>query len=55
MSFFVKAAVESLKACPELNAEIRDNNIVYRNFYDIGIAVGGGRGWSCPSSATPNC
>ena len=48
MSFFVKAAIESLKACPELNAEIRDNSIVYRNFYDIGIAVGGGKGLVVP-------
>ena len=48
MSFFVKAAIESLKACPELNAEIRDNNVVYRNFYDISIAVGGGKGLVVP-------
>jgi len=48
MSFFVKAAIESLKACPELNAEIRDNNIIYRNFYDISIAVGGGKGLVVP-------
>ncbi len=48
MSFFVKAAIESLKACPELNAEIRDNNIVYRNFYDISVAVGGGKGLVVP-------
>ena len=48
MSFFVKAVVESLKACPELNAEIRDNTIVYRNFYDISIAVGGGKGLVVP-------
>ncbi len=48
MSFFVKAVIESLKACPELNAEIRDNSVVYRNFYDIGIAVGGGKGLVVP-------
>jgi 2-oxoglutarate dehydrogenase E2 component (dihydrolipoamide succinyltransferase) len=48
MSFFVKAVVESLKACPELNAEIRDGNIVYRNYYDISIAVGGGKGLVVP-------
>ena len=48
MSFFVKAVIESLKACPELNAEIRENNIVYRNFYDISIAVGGGKGLVVP-------
>jgi 2-oxoglutarate dehydrogenase E2 component (dihydrolipoamide succinyltransferase) len=48
MSFFVKAVVESLKASPELNAEIRDGNIVYRNYYDISIAVGGGKGLVVP-------
>jgi 2-oxoglutarate dehydrogenase E2 component (dihydrolipoamide succinyltransferase) len=48
MSFFVKAVVESLKVSPELNAEIRDDNIVYRNFFDISIAVGGGKGLVVP-------
>jgi 2-oxoglutarate dehydrogenase E2 component (dihydrolipoamide succinyltransferase) len=48
MAFFVKAAIEALKATPELNAEIRDESIVYRNYYDIGIAVGGGRGLVVP-------
>ncbi|HVR16401.1 MAG TPA: 2-oxo acid dehydrogenase subunit E2, partial [Candidatus Limnocylindrales bacterium] len=42
------AAVDALKLVPEVNAEIRDNNIVYRNFFDIGIAVGGGRGLVVP-------
>ena len=48
MSFFVKAAVDALKLVPEVNAEIRGNNIVYRNFFDIGIAVGGGKGLVVP-------
>jgi 2-oxoglutarate dehydrogenase E2 component (dihydrolipoamide succinyltransferase) len=48
MSFFVKAAVDALKLVPEVNAEIRSNNIVYRNFFDIGIAVGGGKGLVVP-------
>jgi 2-oxoglutarate dehydrogenase E2 component (dihydrolipoamide succinyltransferase) len=48
MSFFVKAAVEALKAVPGLNAEIRGESIAYRNYYDIGIAVGGGRGLVVP-------
>ena len=48
MSFFVKATIESLKACPELNAEIRESNIVYRNYFDISIAVGGGKGLVVP-------
>ena len=48
MSFFVKAAIEALKAIPGVNAEVRDEAIVYRNYYDIGIAVGGGRGLVVP-------
>jgi 2-oxoglutarate dehydrogenase E2 component (dihydrolipoamide succinyltransferase) len=48
MAFFVKATIEALKATPELNAEIREQSIVYRNYYDIGIAVGGGRGLVVP-------
>lgn len=48
MSFFVKAAIEALKLIPELNAEIRGTNIVYRRYYDIGIAVGSGRGLVVP-------
>jgi 2-oxoglutarate dehydrogenase E2 component (dihydrolipoamide succinyltransferase) len=48
MSFFVKACVEALKLVPQINAEVRGDNIVYRNYYDIGIAVGGGRGLVVP-------
>ena len=48
MSFFVRAAVEALKLIPEINAEIRDGSIVYRNYFDIGVAVGGGRGLVVP-------
>ncbi|HWP35530.1 MAG TPA: dihydrolipoyllysine-residue succinyltransferase, partial [Thermodesulfobacteriota bacterium] len=48
MSFFVKATIDALKQYPELNAEIRGDQIVYRNYYDIGIAVGGGRGLVVP-------
>ncbi|NLC57626.1 MAG: 2-oxoglutarate dehydrogenase complex dihydrolipoyllysine-residue succinyltransferase [Armatimonadetes bacterium] len=48
MSFFVKASIEALKRVPQVNAEIQDENIVYRNYYDIGIAVGGGRGLVVP-------
>lgn len=48
MSFFVKAVVQALKEIPELNAEIRDNAIVYHRYYDIGIAVGGGEGLVVP-------
>jgi 2-oxoglutarate dehydrogenase E2 component (dihydrolipoamide succinyltransferase) len=48
MSFFAKAVVESLKRYPQLNAEIRQQNIVYKNYYDIGIAIGGGKGLVVP-------
>jgi 2-oxoglutarate dehydrogenase E2 component (dihydrolipoamide succinyltransferase) len=39
MSFFVKAAIDALKRFPAANAEIRGTDIVYKNYYDIGIAV----------------
>jgi 2-oxoglutarate dehydrogenase E2 component (dihydrolipoamide succinyltransferase) len=48
MSFFVKATVEALKQVPVVNAEVRDTNIVYHNYYDIGIAIGGGKGLVVP-------
>jgi len=48
MSFFVKAAVHALKSVPVVNAEIRGRDIVYRNHYDIGVAVGGGKGLVVP-------
>ena len=48
MSFFVKAAIEALKAFPAINAEIRGDSIVYKNYYDIGVAVGGGKGLVVP-------
>ena len=48
MSFFVKAAVEALKDFPQVNAEIRDETIVYKDYFDIGVAVGGGRGLVVP-------
>lgn len=48
MSFFVKASIEALKQIPAINAEIRADSIVYKNYYDIGIAVGGGRGLVVP-------
>ena len=43
MSFFAKAAIEALKAIPQVNASVRGNDIVYHNYFDIGIAIGGGR------------
>jgi 2-oxoglutarate dehydrogenase E2 component (dihydrolipoamide succinyltransferase) len=48
MSFFVKAVVAALQQVPGLNAEIRGANIVYHKRYDIGIAIGGGRGLVVP-------
>lgn len=48
MSFFVKACVDALKLYPALNAEVRDANIVYHNYYDIGVAVGSGKGLVVP-------
>ena len=48
MSFFVKATIEALKTVPQLNAEVRGHDIVYRNYHDIGIAVGGGKGLVVP-------
>ena len=48
MSFFVKAAVEALRAFPSVNAEVRGTDIVYKDHYDIGVAVGGGKGLVVP-------
>jgi 2-oxoglutarate dehydrogenase E2 component (dihydrolipoamide succinyltransferase) len=48
MSFFAKASVEALRRYPAVNAEIRGNNIVYRHYYDIGVAIGGGKGLVVP-------
>jgi 2-oxoglutarate dehydrogenase E2 component (dihydrolipoamide succinyltransferase) len=48
MSFFVKTAIEALKEIPQVNAEIRGTDIVYRNYFDIGVAIGGGRGLVVP-------
>jgi 2-oxoglutarate dehydrogenase E2 component (dihydrolipoamide succinyltransferase) len=48
MSFFVKAAIDALKLVPQVNAEVRGENIVYKNYFDIGVAVGGGKGLVVP-------
>jgi 2-oxoglutarate dehydrogenase E2 component (dihydrolipoamide succinyltransferase) len=48
MSFFVKACVEALREFPSVNAEISGDEIIYKNHYDIGIAVGGGQGLVVP-------
>ena len=48
MSFFVKAAIDGLRAFPSVNAEVRGDAILYKDHYDIGVAVGGGKGLVVP-------
>ena len=48
MSFFVKAAIDGLKQSPGINAEIRGTDIVYHNYFDIGVAIGSGKGLVVP-------
>ena len=48
MSFFVKAAVLALREVPQVNARIEDDEIVYQNFYDIGVAVSAPQGLVVP-------
>jgi 2-oxoglutarate dehydrogenase E2 component (dihydrolipoamide succinyltransferase) len=48
MSFFVKAAIEALKKFPVVNASLEDRDIVYHDYYDIGIAVSTERGLMVP-------
>jgi 2-oxoglutarate dehydrogenase E2 component (dihydrolipoamide succinyltransferase) len=48
MGFFVKAAVQALKDIPAVNAEIDGTDIVYKNYYHIGVAVGTERGLVVP-------
>ncbi len=48
MSFFAKAAVEALRRFPAVNAEIQGDAMVYKNYQDIGIAIGGGKGLVVP-------
>jgi 2-oxoglutarate dehydrogenase E2 component (dihydrolipoamide succinyltransferase) len=48
MSFFVKACIVALKEIPAINAEIDGTDIIYKNFYDIGVAVGSPQGLVVP-------
>ncbi len=48
MSFFVKAAVEALKKFPVVNASIDGEDIIYHDYFDIGVAVGSARGLVVP-------
>ncbi|MDG2186771.1 MAG: 2-oxoglutarate dehydrogenase complex dihydrolipoyllysine-residue succinyltransferase [Hyphomicrobiales bacterium] len=48
MGFFVRACVEALREYPTVNAQIKDNNIIYKNYYNISIAVGTDKGLVVP-------
>jgi len=48
MSFFVKAAIDALNQFPAVNAEIDGNDIIYKNYYNIGVAVGTAQGLVVP-------
>ena len=48
LSFFVKATVDALRRFPRLNAEVDGTDVIYRNYYDIGIAVSTDRGLMVP-------
>lgn len=48
MSFFVKAVLYALKAIPSVNSEIDNDHILYKNYYDIGVAVGTNQGLVVP-------
>ena len=48
MSFFVKACIAGLKAIPDVNAEIDGTDLIYKNHYDIGVAVGTEKGLVVP-------
>jgi 2-oxoglutarate dehydrogenase E2 component (dihydrolipoamide succinyltransferase) len=48
MSFFVKASISALKAFPRLNAEIQNDEIVLKHYYDIGMAIGSEEGLVVP-------
>ena len=48
MSFFVRSCVEALKAFPIINAELQQDEIVYKNYYNIGVAVGTEKGLVVP-------
>lgn len=54
MSFFVRACVEALKEIPAVNAEIDGTDIIYKNFYDIGVAVGSPQGLVVPVLRSAN-
>jgi 2-oxoglutarate dehydrogenase E2 component (dihydrolipoamide succinyltransferase) len=55
MSFFVKAVIDALKQFPQINAEVRDTDIVYRNYFDIGVAIATDRGLVVPVLRRAEC
>lgn len=48
MSFFVKAASEALREFPAVNAQIDGRDVIYKHYYHVGVAVGGGKGLVVP-------
>ena len=48
MSFFIKACIEGLKQCPQVNAFVDGNDIVYHHYYHVGVAIGSGKGLVVP-------
>ena len=48
MSFFVRASIEALKVFPQINAEIDGEDVLFKHYYDIGVAVSGSRGLVVP-------
>ena len=48
MSFFIKACIEGLKQCPQVNAFVDGSDIVYHHYYHVGVAIGSGKGLVVP-------
>jgi 2-oxoglutarate dehydrogenase E2 component (dihydrolipoamide succinyltransferase) len=48
MSFFIKACIEALKECPQVNAFVDGKDIVYHHYYHVGVAIGSGKGLVVP-------
>ncbi len=48
MSFFIKACIAALKQCPQVNAFVDGNDIVYHHYYHVGVAIGSGKGLVVP-------
>jgi len=48
MSFFVKAVIDALKVYPQVGAQVDGTDLVYKNYFDIGIAIGAGKGLVVP-------